>query len=296
MGIICGFLAALCNSFGYLLNARFLKKYNEPGRLLTYALICMLILSVPFAPFLFPFASLINPGQFALKIIVWVAVFMLGQGAFFLSLRFFEASRLSSLLGLKIIVLAAIFILFNHGTLNWLQWLAICISAISAMIFNWSGAQKQNSLGWIFVFMTLICFSLADILETSLVMQVKSSGFSDLRSAFSTVSILYPALGLAALPGMLKYKPSKDQFCLAFPYAAVWLLSQISLLLCFAKILPVYGNVILATRGVFSVLLGITLPIIGLGELEQAVSRRKWLQRIIGALLMVGAIALYSRG
>lgn len=296
MGILCGFLAAICNSFGYLMNARFLKKYNEPGRLLTYALVSMLIISVPFAPFLFPFKDLVNPGQFALKLIIWVAVFMLGQGCFFLSMRFFEASRLSSLLGLKIIVLAAIFMLFSHGTLSWLQWTAIFISAISAMLFNWSGAQKQNNLGWIFVFLTLICYSMADILETSMVLQVKSSGFSDLRSAFGTVSILYPALGIAALPGMLKYKPTKDQFALSMPYAACWILSQMALLLCFAKVLPVYGNVILATRGIFSVLLGLALPLIGLSALEQAVSRRKWIQRIVGAILMVGAIALYSRG
>ena len=83
-----------------------MKRYKEEGRLLTYGMIGMLILSLPFTPFLFPFADLQQPGMFALKVIGWVTVFMLGQLSFFLALRYFEASRLSSLLGLKIIVLA----------------------------------------------------------------------------------------------------------------------------------------------------------------------------------------------
>ena len=97
-----------------------------------------------------------------------------------------------------------------------------------------------------------------------------------------------------ALPGMWKYKPSKDQFALALPYSAVWVMSQLALLYCFAKVLPVFGNVILATRGVFSVLLGLSLPLFGLASLDSNVSARKWVQRIIAAILMVLAIGLYS--
>ena len=294
MGIFCGFLAAFFNSIGYLLNARFMKRYSEEGRLLTYGMVGMLILSLPFTPFLFPFASLQQPGMFALKVVAWVAAFMLGQLCFFLALRYFEASRLSSLLGLKIIVLALIFTTFNHGSLIPRQWLAILISAISAMMFNWSGAGRQRPLGWLFVLCTLVMYSTCDILETNMVLHVRQCGFSDLRSAFAVVSLIYPVLGIMALPGMLKYKPSKDQFVLALPYSAVWVMSQLALLYCFAKVLPVFGNVILATRGVFSVLMGLSLPLFGLASLDSNVSARKWVQRIIAAILMVLAIGLYS--
>ena len=294
MGIFCGFLAAFFNSIGYLLNARFLRRYNEEGRLLTYGMVGMLILSLPFTPFLFPFAALQEPALFALKVISWVASFMLGQLGFFLALRYFEASRLSSLLGLKIIVLALIFTVYSKGNLLPTQWIAILVSAISAMMFNWSGAGRQKPLGWIFLLLTLVMYSSCDLLETSMVLHVKKCGFSDLRSAFAVVSLIYPALGLLALPGMFKYKPTKDQFALALPYSAVWVMSQLALLFCFAKVLPVFGNVILATRGVFSVLMGLALPFFGLASLDSNVSARKWIQRIVAAILMVLAIGLYS--
>ncbi len=293
-GIVCGFLAAIFNSFGYLLNTRFLQHYKEEGRLLTYALVSMMLLSLPFMLFVVPFGSIVDPGIFALKVLAWVGVFMLGQGSFFIALRYFEASRLSSLLGLKIIVLAIIFMLFKQGALSPLQWIAIFVSAISAMMFNWSGAGKQNNMGWIFVATTLVMYSMADILETDLVLHMKRSGLSDLRSAFSVVFLIYPALGLAALPGMIKYRPTVDQFKLAMPYAAMWIMSQLALLMCFAKLMPVFGNVILATRGVFSVILGASLPLFGMASLDSNVSARKWLQRIIAALLMVAAIGMYS--
>ena len=294
IGILCGFIAAFFNSVGYLLNARFLQRYKEEGRLLTYALVSMMIITVPFLPFVFPFAALEEPWWFLLKVVMWVAVFILGQGSFFMALRYFEASRLSSLLGLKIIVLALIFMLFHNGRLVPLQWVAIFVSAISAMMFNWSGAGRQNCLGWLFLGLTLLMYSSCDLLETSLILHVKRSGLNDLHSSFAVISAIYPALGLAALPGMLKYRPSREQFALALPYAAVWVISQVVLLVCYARVLPVFGNVILATRGVFSVLLGASLPLFGLASLDSKVSVRKWIQRIVAALLMVLAIGLYS--
>ena len=90
--------------------------------------------------------------------------------------------------------------------------------------------------------------------------------------------------------------PTWDQACKVFPYSLIWIISQVALFACFALLKPVFGNVILATRGLFSVAFGAMLPLLGLGALDSKISRRKWIQRGVAALLMTIAIALYSFG
>ncbi|MBO4344940.1 MAG: hypothetical protein J5833_04245, partial [Victivallales bacterium] len=69
---------------------------------------------------------------------------------------------------------------------------------------------------------------------------------------------------------------------------------QIVLLAGYALVKPVFGNVILATRGIFSVLIGAALPLFGLAALDSQIPMRKWVQRGIAAVIMLAAIAVYS--
>ncbi|MBR2363676.1 MAG: hypothetical protein IKA79_00605, partial [Lentisphaeria bacterium] len=69
---------------------------------------------------------------------------------------------------------------------------------------------------------------------------------------------------------------------------------QVFLMGCFALVLPVFGNVILASRGLFSVVLGAMLSFVGLQKLDAVISRKQWILRAIAAILMIGAIAVYS--
>lgn len=62
----------------------------------------------------------------------------------------------------------------------------------------------------------------------------------------------------------------------------------------FPVLQPVFGNVILSTRGIFSVIAGILLSYFGLSALDSQIPARLWLKRIIAALVMLGAIILYS--
>ena len=91
LGIICGFLAALFNSIGYLFSARFLLHHKSPFLLLILAQCGMLLVSFPFLFWLFPFGSVDRPWWITGLTVAWVAVFMIGQGTFFTALRYFEA-------------------------------------------------------------------------------------------------------------------------------------------------------------------------------------------------------------
>ena len=292
-GILCGLTAAILNSVGYLFSAMYLKRCNAPFKLLFFAQTWMLFLSLPFIWPLFPEQGIADPKRFITALIYWVIVFCTGQGSFFLALRNFEASRLSSLLGLKIIVLTVIYMCVNRSIPNGGQWLGVFMAAAAAMLINYSAGGSWKSRGWLFVFATLICYSLADINETTLVHCLTESGLSNFRAAFAATSISYTTLGLLSLPALFFFKPDKT-FVLSFPYALFWLLSQAALLACYGLLLPVFGNVILASRGMFSVLLGAILAYCGIKGVDAQISRAQWIRRAIAALLMILAIGIYS--
>ena len=292
-GILCGLTAAMLNSVGYLFSAMYLKRCNAPFKLLFFAQTWMLILSLPFIWPLFPAQGIADLKTLITALIYWVIVFCVGQGSFFLALRHFEASRLSSLLGLKIIVLTVIYMGVHRSIPNGGQWLAVLMAAAAAMMINWSAGGSWKSKGWIFVFTTLICYSLADINETTMVHCMVESGLSNFRAALAATTLSYTALGTLSLPALIFFKPDKT-FHLSLPYALFWLLSQAALLACYGLLLPVFGNVILASRGMFSVLLGAILAYCGIKGVDAQISRAQWIRRAIAALLMILAIGIYS--
>ena len=294
IGIICGFITAILNSVGYLCSANFLKRYNSPIRLLIFAQLVMMLPSIPVFLFLFPFSHLADPGFFILSLLAWIVVFVLGQGSFFMALKYCEASRLSSLLGLKIIVLTIIFMLTKHEFPKMGQSTSVFMAAGAAFLINWTGSFRMSFKGWFFTLSTLVFYSLCDINETNLVLTIVKSNYGELKASIIATSAIYTVLGFCSLPGLFFLKPTKKQFLLSAPYALLWLSSQVFLMTCFAMVLPVFGNVILASRGLFSVVLGAMLSFVGLQKLDASISKKQWIFRAIAAILMIGAIAVYS--
>ena len=296
MGMLSGFAAALINCAGYLFSAGFLLRYKSPVRLLVISSVVMMLVSIPFVWWLFPFDMVPDIWSYLGQILLTSTLFLLGQGAFFGSMRYFEASRVSSLLGLKIVVLSLIFIL-SGGVLNWMQIAAVLLAAMAAMIFNWSGSGKSSNQGWLLLLVTLCCYSCVDMLETSLVVKVHEyTQWHKLRSAVAVVPMIYGVLGLIVSPAWLWMRPSVGEVQKAWPYALLWLGSQVLLLCCFAFLQPVFGNVILATRGIFSVLIGMLLPGLGLAALDSTIPASMWIRRAVAALVMLAAIGVYSFG
>ena len=296
IGIIFGFITAILNSVGYLCSANFLKRYNSPVRLLLFAQLVMMLPSIPVFLIFFPFTHLADPGFFVLSILAWIVVFVLGQGSFFMALKHCEASRLSSLLGLKIIVLTIIFMLTKHHFPNIGQWTAVFMAGAAAMLINWTGSFRMSFKGWFFTFSTLVFYSLCDINETNIVLTIVNSGYSGLKGSIISASAIYTVLGLVSLPGLFFLRPTKKQFLLSAPYALLWLSSQIFLMTCFAMVLPVFGNVIQSSRGLFSVLFGVLACRVGLQVMENSSTLSLWIRRALAALLMSGGIACFSFG
>ena len=136
-GIIAGLLSAFLQAVSYVCSAGFMRKYRSSLRLVIFSQLVMGAFCLPAVPFLIPPGLDGRYGEFAFWTGVWVVVFVTGQTAFFNTLRTIEASRMSSLLGLKIIVLSLISVVFLRHLLNPLQWLAVFISTLAAVGMNW---------------------------------------------------------------------------------------------------------------------------------------------------------------
>lgn len=294
-GLLFGLTAAALNAGGYLFNARFLRRYHSPFRLLIMSNFVMMLISLPMLLILYPSGSMIDWPSFLIPLSAWILLFIFGQTSFFMALREIESSRLASLLGLKIVILTLIFMLVRHQDPNAGQWTAVLMASAAAFLINWSGKKFEINLkGAVFVLFTLIGYSLLDIFETVLVMRFVDNGISTLKSSLLAASCCYSAIGFVSLPLLFYLKMTRRQIITGAPCAVFWLGSQIALLGCFALLLPVFANVILASRGLIAVLLGAILPFFGIRNLDAAISRKQWLLRGVAALLMIAAIGLYS--
>lgn len=291
-GIVAGLLSAFLQAVSYVCSAGFMRKYHSSLRLVIFSQLVMGAFCLPLAPFLYP-AGLGGRGcEFAVWVGIWVVVFVIGQTAFFNTLRTIEASRMSSLLGLKIIVLSLISVVFLRHFLNPLQWLAVLISTLAAVGMNWSGGSRFTWKGLFWLAVTLVFYSLTDMAETHLVLLPQGIGM--LRSAIGMGVVCYAVLGILTLPMLIRFRWTNRQFVQAIPFSLAWFFSQVVLFISFGYLGTVFGNVIQASRGLISVAIGILLFRIGLGRLDSDISRAMWLRRIAAAILMMAGIILYS--
>lgn len=292
VGILAGVATALLQAISYVCSASFMQKYRSSLRLVIFSQLVMGAFSLLFLPFFFPTGLEGRLWEFFGWIVVWVTVFMVGQVAFFSTLRSIEASRMSSLLGLKIIVLAFLYVAVMRESLAAGQWLAVVLSAAAAVGMNWSGGNHFTLKGLFWLLVTLVFYSLTDMTENHLVRMPEGVGI--LRTAFGVGVTCYAILGVLTLPMLWKFRWTTRQFVLAIPFAASWFFSQVALFVCFGLLGTVFGNVIQASCGLISIGIGMLLVRWGLGKLDARISRRMWLRRIAAGILMTAAIILYA--
>ena len=294
LGIISGLFAALFQSGSYVFSRQFLAKHNSSWLLIVYSQLAMGILGGITMLFV-PFGNLFqDPARFLVTLVFWIAFMVIGQYAFFRTLREIEASRLASLLGLKILILAAISLIFLGGRIGFLQTVAIFVSAAAAMAMNWSGGGNISLKGCVWLFLTLLFYSLADLAETRMVLMVQTGNM--IRDGIIIGGVSYFALGLSTVPVLFRCQRSWRLLRDAAPFGFAWFYAMTLLFMCFGALGTVFGNVVQSSRGLFSVLIGLILAEMGANKIESKVSGFTWIRRGIAALLMMLAIFLYSYG
>jgi drug/metabolite transporter (DMT)-like permease len=301
LGVAAGLFAAFASAVSYLVSRHHGGRAAGGSlRLLVQAHVVMGLASVPIiaaaAPATWPptFAWLV-------PLAGSVGFYFLGQAGVFAALRRLPASRVAPLLGLKLVILAAIVSLSPTGTLDWRQWVAVLASVVAAAMLQRGGAIGLP--GFAIILVTCFGFACSDLFIIGLIEGLEPSRtisgepISRLHAGALAMAVTYAGCGLLAALALaiwpsLRSRDRRERIG-ACQYAAAWLSGMVGLYACFGLVGVVFGNVLQATRGVMAVVLGAWLARAGWHDLEERVDRGTFIRRVVAALLMVAAIAMY---
>jgi len=301
LGVLYGFAAALGQSLSYFCTRLFvIRRAQGVVRLLVLGHLLMGAASALLLPLVWPERT--PPvGAFFWPLMGAAWCYLLGQAGFFFALRHIDASRASPMLGLKIVILAAITVLVLGRPLSPLKWAGVFLSVAAAFVLNYSG----RSLSWRVlggVLLACVMYSLSDLSIRVLVDAVRfpdgsSAGLGLVRASLVSVFMTYVLCGLVSLPLLIWAGPKAlEDLKYAAPFAASWLGAMVFLFACFGSLGVVFGNIIQSTRGLMTVLIGARIAAFGMVHLEGRTTRPIMLRRLGAAAMMSIAIGLFVVG
>lgn len=289
-GILAGLAAATAQSLFYLFSRLFLQRSGGGViHLLASAHVLMGLGSAAGLACLWPWAHP-RDAAFVLPLLGATGFYLLGQAGLSMALRHTESSRVAPLLGLKIVVLAAITSVFQAERLGVMRWAAVFMSTAAAFLINDAGGRIPRA-AILAVLLAVFGYCLSDLGIVALVRSL--AGVGVLAPALG-VCLSYVLCGLIALPLVL-FRPgfTPAVWRHAAPSAGAWLVAMLFLFVCFGLVGVVLGNIVQSTRGLISVAAAPLISRAGMTEIEAAVPRRVFRKRLCGALLMTAAVALY---
>ena len=289
-GIAAGFLSVLFMCSSYIFSRSYIRKYQDPVKLSIFSQLVMSVGGVILLIVYSSFGSIPWSGSFFALLAGQVFTFIWGQTSFFMLLKEVEATRASSLIGLKLIALAVVSTVMGN-MLSGVQWLAVLLCTVAAVGMNFSGGRLSlRAVFWLI--MAAFGYALCDICITQ--MMIIMPGKSMLFNAVGVMGCCFTLLGIAVLPALVKYPLRKTELTDSVPYSLVYLGSMLFLYTCFGLIGVVFGSIIQAGRGIVSIVLGILLLHFGLEKNEPQVSGKIWIRRSIMAVFMLSAMILYT--
>ncbi|MBO5959366.1 MAG: DMT family transporter [Lentisphaeria bacterium] len=297
-GIIFGLTAALLMSLSYIFSKRFMLIHGSPFLLTLYAMMVQGIAGLILLAFVWWHFTWSLDLPAVLIALGAVAGGIFGNFCFFRTLKEVEASRISSLLGLKIATLALICMIILRQSVNGLQWVAVLMATVAAVGMNFTGGKITLKAAF-WLFLTLIGYSLGDIAGTEwLEVFLKMGGEDTSRLTASIASVSSTTFLSAVVMSplfLLKKVPKNPKMLLdSSYYALIWFTSLLFLFDCFSSVGVVYGSILQAARGVISVIIGALLLKFGFSDYEPRVGLSAWIRRLIMAILMAGAMTLYA--
>ena len=265
-GIACGFAAAISQSICYLFTKRYTARYPSGMLpLLAWGHIFMGGFSLLCLPLLCP-AALPPLAQWLPPLALCSIFYLFGQIAMFLAFRDSDASRLSPLLGLKVLFLSLFCWTMQGAHYGGLQWIAVGLAVLAALALAGSGGRlHRRSLFWIVL--ACLSYSVSDLFVRATVDHFRFLG--DFRGAALSAVLCYVLCGLAGL-ALLPFlaRPGRQELLVILPFSVFWFLAMLLLFACFGLIGVVYGNIVQSTRGLFSIALGLLVAASGRHHLE----------------------------
>ena len=293
MGIFAAALCAFLQSFSYISSAAFMKRYNSSFSLMIYSQVAMGIVSIPVSIIFFPLGLFKDIPLLCAFMLLWIIVTCAGQYFFFATQKHIESSRLSSLLGLKIVVLAIMTTFFGGSKISLMQLAAIILATVGAISMNGGKSTRPVTMRAIVLLMsTVITYCSADLVETKLLNMSRSGNIW--CDGLGVCATCYMILGFTMIPLLKKWKFSLERLKYGSPYGVLYFSSQVALFVSFGLVGPVFANVVQSSRGMISVGIGVLLCRIGWSSLDVKGDRKLWIRRMICAVIMTTAIILYA--
>ncbi len=288
--ILFGLLAAFAQSCSYIFSKRYIAGGGGSFQLLLCAHLVMGLFSVVLLLFLIPYVPIPPLQQYWWPLIACSLFYLIGQFSFFMALKHAEASRLSPLLALKIVIVALLSISFYGGSCNAWQLLAVLLCVGGAMLSNWSGGTVSR-LGLIYLISACFWYSWSDIYIKKLITALDSGHTASGVLAAALSYLLTGAVAVLFLK--MINKPAKKDIPIIIGFSVVWYSGVMFLFVCFMLSNPIFGNILQSSRGIISVLLGAWLAHRGYSYLETKISRNMVIKRVFAALLMTLAVILF---
>ena len=289
LGLLAGIATAIIQPFAYLFSRAFINRGGHALELLVYSHVIMGCFSGLLLLFYIP--ELEMTPVLAMRLCGSVVTFLIGQGAYFLTAKFMEPSRLTTLLGLKIIFLVLLNLVFFQQILAGEHIIAVILCTASAFVMNRSGCRMDLKT---LAALMLCCLFLAasDIMDMLLVNEMPFS--SVISSGIAATALCYFALSLVILPSLAFISVDRKKFRAALPYSLAWLISMITLFICFGAVGTVFANIIQSCRALVQVILGTVVAWMGYAALEGRVSGGQWLGRGVAACMVMTAVSIYT--
>ena len=289
-GLFIAAVSTVMQSAAFVFSRRFVVRFGSPVELVIYSQLWMGIMGAAAFAATICGTSIPWSREFVLTAAIFVLAYNLVFFFFFKAMSLIEASRLSSLTGLKVIVVALLALLFFHERLTSGRIAAVLLTAFAAVGMNFSGGR----IGWsgaFYLLLSLLGFATTDVTGAHLVKLMP--GASVTHEAICVMSLCYFVLGALSGSVFARKKFSRRLFVGAFPYSALWFSAMMLLFASFGIIGVVFGTIIQAGRGVISVLFGVALTRY-CGDIEPEAPLRMWIRRGVMSLVMLGAMVWYS--
>jgi drug/metabolite transporter (DMT)-like permease len=289
LGIAFGLGAALCHSLSYLFSRQAVagSEREATDRFIASHLL-MGLLVLPFLPAALQF-ELPPVRELALGVAGMVGFYLVGQRAFFILNRYVSPSLSSPLLGFKILVVTALTLVLLRRPVPPLQWVAGGIAVAATYTLNRSaGRLPVKALIWL---VAACCgYALSDTSIAHVVGKLRASG--PLAAPLIAVCLCYILIGImAAATSVARRTPIQRPHASTLGFAIFWMGAMVCLFISIALVGPVTAVILQAMRGLFSFILALSLPKLGLSNGEAAHAPPTPL-RLAGALMMVLAAAL----
>lgn len=295
LGIAFGLATALSQCFAYVYSRLFVLRHrNALWRLLLVSHVYMGLASLIGLPFVWP-ESLPPLSRFALPVLGAGGFYLIGQAGLFVAMRLTNPSRVAPLLGIKIIILACLATFFFGKTITPVQWMAVFACSGAVVVLNFSGGSLPLR-AITMLFFTCTGYSLSDIHIDKLVHAL--APLTTLHAAVLGTFLTYVFLGIVAVAIVPFARPRTlfTDWHLSLPFAVLWFIAMLTLFVCIGILGPVFAIILQSSRGLMSVVLGAVLAHRGWSDVEQHITRRVLAQRVVAAVLMIAAVALYVMG